>query len=322
MNIIAFYKKWGILVLLILEVLLFAFISPNFLSTNNIFNVLRQVSMLSIVSCGLVFVLIGGGIDLSIGAQMAMGGLITAMLMVNFGFPIWLAISIEIIFGIAIGSCIGLIAVKFKIMPMVVTLGFMTSLQGIAQIITNGYPVYGFKKAFTVIGQGYLGVVPIPVIVMFVVAILANFVLEKTYFGRYVIALGSNSEAARLAGLNISKLTVSIYAICGFFSAVAGIILCARNNSAQPGAAATYAFDAITAIVLGGISIQGGKGKITGAIAGVVFIGVLNNALILMGINEYYKEVLKGGILIIAVALDGVEVKAKNPALTSSSIKH
>jgi ribose/xylose/arabinose/galactoside ABC-type transport system permease subunit len=141
------------------------------------------------------------------------------------------------------------------------------------------------------------------------------------WFGRYVIAMGSNSEAARLAGLNVGKMTVAIYAICGFFCALAGIILCARNNSAQPAAAATYAFDSITAIVLGGVSISGGRGKITGAIAGVVFIGILNNALILMGINEYYKEVFKGAILIVAVALDAIELKNKKAVLTSVSAK-
>ena len=312
MKVLNVYKKIGMYILLLLEIIVFSLLSPNFLSANNIFNVLRQVSMLGIASCGLTFVIISGGMDLSVGAQIALGGLLGGLLMVNLHMPIAITVIFMLLLGTAVGSLIGFLSVKLKIMSMIVTLAAMTSLTGVAEIITNGYPVYGFEDSFALIGQGYLfGIIPIPVIVFFVVIFIAWFILQKTYFGRHIYALGSNAEAARLAGVNIDKLRIAVFAICGFFSAIACILMTSRSNSAQPTAASNYAFDTMTAVVLGGVSIQGGRGRVGGAVAGVIFIGVLDNALVLMGINEYYKEVFKGIILLVAVALDAIEVKTK-----------
>lgn len=314
-KVLNYYKKWGIFVLLIIEILVFAVISPDFMSVSNLLNVLRQVAMLGIVSIGVTFVIIGGGMDLSVGGQMAVGGILCALLMTKMGCPMVMAILFEIVFGILCGIINGVLAVKLKVMSMIITLGTMTSLQGLAQVLTNGYPVFGFTSDFKIIGQGYLGPIPIPVIILAITIIAASFILNKTYFGRHIVALGSNEEAARLAGVNTNKMKIINFALCGFFTSIASIIMLSRTNSAQPAAGGTYAFDCMTAVVLGGVSITGGRGKVTGALAGVVFIGVLNNALILMGINEYWKEVLKGIILIAAVALDHIEVKTKRPVI-------
>lgn len=322
MKALKIYKKYGMYILLVIEVLVFAVAAPNFLSVNNLFNVLRQVSMLGIASCGLTFVILSGGMDLSIGSQIALIGLLGGLLMTSLGVPVWLAVILMLLMGTFTGAVIGFLSVKLKIMPMIVTLAAMTSLNGVAQIITNGYPVYGFDDSFARIGQGYIaGVIPIPVVVFLIVIFTAWFILQKTYFGRYVYAMGSNMEAARLAGLNIDRMRVAMFAICGFFASVACVLMTSRANSAQPTAAENYAFDTMTAVVLGGVSIMGGRGKVGGAVAGVIFIGILDNALVLMGINEYYKEVFKGIILLIAVALDAIQVKAKKNVIAADAAK-
>lgn len=322
MKALRIYKKYGMYILLVIEILIFAVAAPNFLSVNNLFNVLRQVSMLGIASCGLTFVILSGGMDLSVGAQIALIGLIGGLMMTSLGVPVWLAVILMLLMGTVTGAFIGFLSVKLKIIPMIVTLAAMTSLTGVAKIITNGYPVYGFADSFANIGQGYIaGIIPIPVVIFLIVILIACFILQKTYFGRYVYAMGSNAEAARLAGLNIDRMRIAIFAICGFFTSIACVLMTARANSAQPTAASNYAFDTMTAVVLGGVSIMGGRGKVGGAVAGVIFIGVLDNALVLMGINEYYKEVFKGIILLMAVALDAVEVKTKKNVIAADAAK-
>lgn len=322
MKALRIYKKYGMYILLVIEILIFAVAAPNFLSVNNLFNVLRQVSMLGIASCGLTFVILSGGMDLSVGAQIALIGLIGGLMMTSLGVPVWLAVILMLLMGTATGAFIGFLSVKLKIIPMIVTLAAMTSLTGVAKIITNGYPVYGFADSFANIGQGYIaGIIPIPVVIFLIVILIACFILQKTYFGRYVYTMGSNAEAARLAGLNIDRMRIAIFAICGFFTSIACVLMTARANSAQPTAASNYAFDTMTAVVLGGVSIMGGRGKVGGAVAGVIFIGVLDNALVLMGINEYYKEVFKGIILLMAVALDAVGVKTKKNVIAADAAK-
>ena len=311
MKIMKFYKKFGIYILLLVEVIAFSILADNFLSAKNLLNILRQISMLGIVASGATFVLMTGGMDLSIGGQMAVNGLFTAVLMVNYGIPPFLAILASIVLGCVLGALNGLISVKFRLAPIIVTLGTMMVWEGFAYVMTDGLPVFGFPESFAFIGQGYVSVIPFPVIIMIVVVVIAAFILNKTYFGRYIIALGGNGEAARLAGINVDRLTVIVYAIGGFFTSIGSVVLLSRTNSAQPAAGAGYSFDCITASVLGGVSVQGGKGNIMGAFVGVVFIGVMNNAFILMGLNDSLQDVFKGLILLAAVALDNINVTKK-----------
>lgn len=312
MDFMKFYKKYGIYILLVVEVVAFSFIAENFLSVKNLLNILRQISMLGIVASGATFVLMTGGMDLSIGGQMAVNGLLTAVLMVNFGIHPALAVGVSLIIGCILGGLNGLISVKFKLAPIIVTLGTMMVWEGYAYVVTDGLPVFGFPESFAFIGQGYvLGIIPFPVVIMLVVVAVAAFILNKTYFGRYIIALGGNKEAARLAGVNVNRLTVIVYTIGGLFTAIGSIVLLSRTNSAQPSAGAGYAFDCITASVLGGVSVQGGKGNILGAFVGVVFIGVMNNAFVLMGLNDSLQDVFKGLILLAAVALDNIDITKK-----------
>ena len=240
---------------------------------------------------------------------MAVNGLFTAVLMVNFKIHPVIVILASIMIGCILGALNGFISVKFKLAPIIVTLGTMMVWEGFAYVLTNGLPVFGFPEGFAFIGQGYVfGIIPFPVVIMLVVVAISAFILNKTYFGRYIIALGGNKEAARLAGVNVNRLTVIVYTIGGLFTAIGSVVLLSRTNSAQPAAGAGYAFDCITASVLGGVSVQGGKGNIMGAFIGVVFIGVMNNAFVLMGLNDSLQDVFKGLILLAAVALDNIDI--------------
>lgn len=314
MRVISFYKKWGIYLFLLVEVIIFTLLTDNFFSWNNIMNIIRQSAMLGIVVVGVSFVMICGGCDLSVGGQMAVNGIVAALLMMRLGLHPFAAALISIALGVIMGAVNGVLVVKLKIQPLVVTLGTMTILQAIAYIVTGGKPIYGLPESFGMLGQGYIGPIPVPVILFVIIALIASFVLNKTYFGRYIYATGGNEETARLAGVNVKLLQVAVYAICGFVTAISSLIMLSRVNSAQAGAGATYAFDCMTAAVLGGVSFSGGEGKVSGAVIGVIIIAVLGNALVLMNVNEYYQNVFKGILLIFAVALDNLQIKNKKPA--------
>ena len=295
MKILSLYKKWGIYIFLLIEVIFFSIIADNFCSWNNLMNIVRQSAMLGIVVVGVSFVMICGGCDLSVGGQMAVNGICVALMMIQLQWNPIIAAMISLIIGAAMGAANGYIIIRFKIQPLVVTLGTMTIL----------------PDSYSFLGQGYVGLIPVPVILFAIIALIASFILNKTYFGRYIYATGGNAETARLAGLNVKRLQIIVYAICGFVTAIASLIMLSRVNSAQPAAGSTYAFDCMTAAVLGGVSFSGGEGKVSGAVIGVIIIAVLGNALVLMNVNEYYQSVFKGILLIFAVALDNIQIKEK-----------
>ncbi len=303
----AFIKKFGISLVLLLLIIVFSLVSPAFLTLGNILNIIRQVSMLGIVSVGVTFVMVSGGMDLSVGAQVSLVGMVSAWSMLHLGVsPVW-AVFLGIFTGIMLGFLNGYTAVRLGIHPLIVTLATMTIFRGMGYIICGGLPIFGFPESYKFLGQGYLSIVPIPVIILIFAVILGSFILGRTYFGRYFYAMGGNEEAARLSGLDINRLKVLVYTISGFFAGIAGVILLSRVNSAQPNAGMGYEFDVMTAAVLGGVSIKGGEGKITGVFIGVLIIGVLSNGLILMNVGDYYQNVIKGLVLIMAVAFDSMQ---------------
>ncbi len=308
------YKKFGIYILLAVVFVVFAVAAPNFLSAKNVINIVRQCSMFGIVVVGVSMVMIGGGMDLSVGSQMAVDGMLVGYMMVNSGLPIPVAIVATIVIGCVMGAINGLVAVKLHIMPIIVTLGTMLILEGVAYLITGGYPINGMPEAFTVIGQGYLGIIPIPVIIFAAFVIFGWVVMNKTYLGREIYALGGNREAARLAGINVDRLTIIVYTFCGFAASIAALIMVGRTNASQPGAGSSYAFDCMTAACLGGVSIAGGEGKISGTVVGVLILGMLDNGLVLMSVNSNWQSVIKGLILLAAVAIDCYQVVNKKKA--------
>ena len=299
-----YYKKFGIYIFLAVVFVFFAIFAPNFLSSNNVINILRQVSMFGIVVVGVSAVMIGGGMDLSVGGQMAVVGMILGYLMVNLNLGIVSAILIGILTGCIFGSLNGILAIKLHMAPIIVTLSMMLVLQGVAYLITGGYPITGMPEGFTRIGQGYIGIIPVPVIIFVLFVVFGWVVMNKTYLGRQIYALGGNKEAARLAGINVDRLTIFIYAFTGFAASIAAVIMVGRTNASQPGAGSSYPFDCMTAACLGGISISGGEGKISGVVVGVIILGILDNGLVLMGVNSNFQSVVKGLILLVAVAID------------------
>ncbi len=309
MKFMFFVKKLGILGILLLLVIFFSIASPAFLTVQNFINVIRQVSMLAIVGVGFTFVLIGQGIDLSVGSQISLIGVVTALLIRDAAMSPALAVAIGVAMGAVIGFINGILVTKMRINPLIATLAMLTILKGVSYIACGGMPVYNMPSSLKAIAQGYVWVIPIPVIIMVVIVLVGGFLLNKTYFGVEVYAVGSNLEAARLSGLNTDRIKITVYALLGLLTGIAAIIMLARINSGQPVAGTGFELDVLTAIVLGGVSISGGEGKISGAFVGVLVMGVLSNGLLLVGLGEYYQMLVKGLVLLTAVGIDGLQHK-------------
>ena len=295
--------QYGIYFALLFLVLFFAATSDVFLTSANLLNVLRQVSIIGICAVGLTFVLLTGGIDLSVGSVIGVSGMTCATL-IAAGYPPVLAVGAALAFGFLAGLLAAFIINEAGIPPLITTLGLMTAFRGLSYIIGGGLPVYGVPAGLKLLGQGYVFGIPVPVILMAVTLAVGYVVLTHTRFGREVYGVGGNEEAARLSGINVKALKYKVYALSGTLAAFAGIVLMARVNSGQPKGGEGYELDIITAVVLGGVSIFGGVGRLSGVIAGILIMGVLANGMILLNIQEYVQWVVKGAVLLAAVALD------------------
>lgn len=297
------FQNLGPLAGLILIVVVLAIINPTFLSISNIFNVLRQISINALTAFGMTFVILTGGIDLSVGSILALSGALTAGMMVS-GFGTWAAVLIGLISGFVMGMFNGILVTKGKIAPFIATLATMTIYRGLTLVYTEGRPITGLNEDFGMIGRGYFFGIPMPIIWMVVTFVILFIVLKQTTFGRRVYALGSNEEATWLSGINTGRIKILVYSISGLLAAASGTILMSRLNSAQPTAGTAYELDAIAAVVLGGTSLSGGRGWITGTLIGAVIIGVLNNGLNLLNVSSFYQQVVKGAVILLAVLLD------------------
>jgi ribose transport system permease protein len=297
-------RKYTPLVILIGLMTFFSIISPNFLTAKNLIILLRQVSFVAISAVGLMFVMIGGAIDLSIGSQIILTNVVLAILLAYRHVPLPIAIPIILLLGTALGAFNGFLSNKLKIHPLIITLGTASIYKGVGYIIAASRNIMGFPDSFRWFGQGFIGPIPVPIIVMIIVALIGNFVLTKTYFGRYVFALGGNEEAARLAGVNVNWMKVTLFSICGFISAITSILLLSRVFAGQTVTGAGIEFDCLTAALLGGVSFKGGEGSIFGLMTGVLIIGVLNNAMQLASFPDFSQNVVKGAVLLAAVGFD------------------
>ena len=319
MDLYKFYKKYGLLVILAIFIVVFSALNTQFLTPGNLLNILRQISMFGIVVVGYTMVRISGGCDMSVGGQLALCGMFAATLNVTYGLPTFVAVILTLMLGALFGLINGLLMNVFNIMPLIVTLGTMLFFQGASYIISGGVAIFGLSDSFKFIGQGYLGFVPLPIVILLVIGVLGYIVLHKTYFGRQIYAMGGNPEAARLAGVNIKKYRLAVFTITGILAAVAGIIMAARTGSAQPSAGASYPFDCMTAVVLGGVSFAGGSGSMLGAMMGVIIIGVLNNGMQLIGMDSNMINCVKGIVLLIAIGIDSVQRTGKKVKKVLSS---
>ncbi|GAA0485655.1 ribose ABC transporter permease [Salinibacillus aidingensis] len=304
-SITSYLSKLGPMIGLILLILVLAFTSDDFFTLDNILNVLRQVSINALIAFGMTFVILTGGIDLSVGSILALAGALTAGMLASGVDPI-LAILLGVLSGGVMGAFNGLMVTKGKVAPFIATLATMTIFRGLTLVYTEGRPITGLSESFTfeMIGKGYVFGIPFPVIMMAVSYIVLYLILKKTVFGRQVYSVGGNEEASILSGIKTDRVKIWVYAISGIFSAVAGLILVSRLNSAQPTAGTAYELDAIAAVVLGGTSLTGGRGWIFGTLIGALIIGVLNNGLNLMNVSSFFQQVVKGAVILLAVLLD------------------
>ena len=304
-------RQYAPLMILLGLVILFSIISPNFMTPYNILILVRQVSFVAISAVGLMFVMIGGGIDLSIGSQIILTNIVLSIMMAYGHVPLIVAIPIILVLGTALGMFNGLLSIKLKIHPLIITLGTASIYKGVGYIIAQSRNIMGFPDVFRFFGQGYIGPIPVPIIVMIVVALIGNFILTRTYFGRYTFALGGNEEAARLAGVNTNRMKVILFAVCGFASAITSVLLLSRVFAGQVSTGAGIEFDCLTAALLGGVSFKGGEGSIFGLITGVLIIGVLNNAMQLASFPDFSQNVVKGVVLLAAVGFDTYQKNRK-----------
>jgi len=298
-------QKLGPLAGLFAIVLVVSIMEPDFLTLNNLFNILRQVSINALIAFGMTFVILTGGIDLSVGSILALSSAFVAGLMTD-GTSALIAVLAGLIVGAVMGALNGMVISLGKVAPFIATLATMTIFRGLTLVYTDGKPITGLSQGgwFELFGRGYFWIFPVPVLTMLIAFAVLYFILKKTTFGRYTYAIGGNEEAAKLMGIQVNKVKIMIYSLSGLMAALAGIILTSRLNSAQPTAGTSYELDAIAAVVLGGTSLSGGRGWIVGTLIGALIIGTLNNGLNLLGVSSFFQLVVKGLVILFAVLAD------------------
>lgn len=297
-------RRYSVLFILLGLGTVFALGSDQFLTLSNLLNVALQTSIIAIVAIGMTFTILTAGIDLSVGSVVALAGALAAGLAVRQELGTAAGIALALLAGMAVGALNGLLVVKGKMPPFVATLATLAIARGLTLVYTQGRPIAGIDESFRFLGSGSVLGIPMPVIVLALVFVVAFLVLRYTRFGNYVYATGGNEEVSRLAGIPTNRIIFAVYVISGLTAAIGGILLVARLWSAQPNAAVGLELDAIAAPVLGGVSLFGGIGGVTGALAGAFILGILSNGLNLMGVPSFYQQVIKGAVLILAVMLD------------------
>jgi ribose transport system permease protein len=307
-----FLPQYSLVLALLILCAILAVSSPAFLTGRNILIVFRQISINAILAIGVTYVILAGGIDLSLGSVVALTGVLAALFAHPNAYSVLLPVLIGIAAGMAVGVVNGLIITRYLVAPFIVTLGMMTIARGAALVLSDGRPVSNLSEAFCFLGGGDIMGIPLPVLILAGVFVVSYLVLSKTTFGRYVYAVGGNEEAARASGIRVSRIKLATYAICGGLAGLAGIIQAARISTGQPNAGIAYELDAIAAVVIGGTSLSGGVGGVGGTILGALIIGVINNGLDLLNVSSYYQQIIKGLIIIGAVTLDREKISKRS----------
>lgn len=298
-------QNLGTLIALIILILFVSVMNPTFLQPTNLLNLLRQLIINGFIALGMTFVILTGGIDLSVGSTLAITSAVFAGLLQS-GMNTLLAIIIAIVLGLFLGLVNGLLITKGKLAPFIVTLATMTIYRGLTLVYTEGRPIAGPKDNFffQFLGKGVFLGIPFPVILFAIVFLILWVILNKTPFGRKVYAVGGNYKASYISGINTDKVMIWVYVISALMAVLSGLVLTSRLNSAQPTAGTAYEMDAIAAVVLGGTSMSGGAGSLTGTLLGILILGVLNNGLNLLGVSSFYQQIVKGIVILVAVLID------------------
>ncbi|MHB8279007.1 MAG: ABC transporter permease [Candidatus Humimicrobiaceae bacterium] len=295
-------RKFGIVLVLMLMIILSSILSPHFFTEANLLNLIRQVVVISLIACGATLILISGMVDLSPGSVIALAGCIAADIMVRTK-SVFLAVLVGIIVGALAGLINGFLISKFNLPAFIVTLAMMMSARGLVLIYTNITPISNIGN-LAFLGQGYIWRIPVPIFILIIIVLITWIILKFTKFGRHIYALGSNPVVSRSAGINVNRMKIQVFMVNGMFVGIAGIVLMARMASGQPTAGEGYEFDALTAVIIGGTSLYGGVGNIQGTLIGALIIGVLNNILNLLNVSSYFQQFLRGFIIVGAVLLD------------------
>lgn len=316
--IAAIYKnqlsRFQSLIALIVLCIALTILTDKFFTTDNGLNVLRQTAVNICIATGMTLIVLTAGIDLSVGSVLALCGAIVAGLLkygvkvpsadLFIGFTILGVVVAGILIGAVLGFFNGFVITKFKVPPFVATLAMLTIARGFTMLYTKGQPISNLGTDFAFIGTGWLLGIPVPVWIAAVVVLFAVFITQQTKLGRYIYAIGGNETAAKFSGINITKVKITVYAMAGALAAIGGIIVTSRLDSAQPNAGTSYELDAIAAVVIGGTSLSGGKGTVWGTVMGAIIIGVLNNGLVLLNVSPFWQQVVKGGVILLAVIID------------------
>lgn len=298
------WRRFGIFFALVIIVIILSCITSSFLTGENILNVIRQISFNGMVAIGMTFVIITGGIDLSVGSVLALGALFTTSMSTQENpAPLVIAILVGLAVATACGFLNGLMVTKGKMAPFIATMAMMTMARGASLLFCNGRPIINLTDAFKEIGTGSL-LLPIPILVFLLVIIIAYLLLYRCRFGRKVFAVGGNEAAAKASGVNIDRVKISVYMISSFLAGLSGIILAARMSAGSPIVGEGYELDAIAAAVIGGTSLSGGVGSIFGTVIGTLIIGIITNGLDILNVSSYYQDIVKGLIIVIAVLID------------------
>lgn len=315
-------RRFQSLLALALMVGALSILSDNFLTPDNGWNILRQISVNLCLSIGMTLVILSGGIDLSVGAILGLAGAVAAGLLKNgvvlgaFDARLEFTVTGAIVAGIAVGGAAGwfngFAITRFQLPPFVATLGMLSIARGLTMLWTGGFPVTSLGSTFGFLGTGVFLGMPMPVWIMFALVAVFVVVTRRTRFGRHIYAVGGNERAARLTGLNVPRIKLAVYTLAGALAGVAGLIVTARLDSAQPNAGLGYELDSIAAVVIGGTSLSGGRGSIWGTVLGCLIIGVLNNGLFLLNVSPFWQQVIKGGVILLAVAIDKLNARGRD----------
>ncbi|MFW6047472.1 MAG: ABC transporter permease [Candidatus Woesearchaeota archaeon] len=305
-NLKNYLAEYGLYMGLLVIIVFFSISSPHFLKISNLMNIVRQVSIIGVIASGMTFVILMGDFDLSVGSLVALSGVIAALIQVEIGMNSAFSVLITLFIVTLFGVINGILIVKLNVPAFVTTLGMMSAARGLALIISDGYPISGLNKGFRQIGAGYIFNIPTPIIIYVLSIVISYIVLSKTKFGRLIYGIGGNLEAVELSGIDADKYRIIVFAISAFAAALSGIILAGRINSGQPTAGTGFELEVISAVVIGGTSLSGGKGGVIGTFFGAMLVGILGNGFNLLGISSFYQQLVQGIVIVIAVMVDQI----------------
>jgi ribose/xylose/arabinose/galactoside ABC-type transport system permease subunit len=304
-------KEQTLIVVFLFAIIGMGIASPVFLTRRNLFNILQQYSMIGITACGMTFLILMADIDLSVGSVAAFAGVMAAILQVEHGWNSFSAIALTLALCFGVGIVVGLVVAKLGVHSFVATLGLLGVARGFALIISDGNPITGLQKGFSFVGQGMIGPMPFPALLMLVIMAISWFFLSQTKFGRGIYAIGGNKEATRLSGIPVDTYRVLMFGVCSFLAGLAGVILAGRVNSGQPVAAEALNLDVIASVIIGGTSLYGGRGGIGQTLLGTLILGILRNGLNLIGVTPYWQRVFIGLLIVVTVILDRVQHRSE-----------